>query len=555
MPRCLACVVCGILLGAAAPAQPVVNAIENNYSYIPPGLPNYGIAQGSIFVIFGINLATVSSSLQSVPLKTVLNGVSVQFTVGGATTQALLYYVLPNQVAGILPSATPVGTGTVTVTSGSQSSAPAPVTVVESAVGIVTIFGNGSGPAAALDANSNLLPFGAYSANPGDVISLYGTGLGPVSGDESVQQTPQNLSGIPLEVDIGGVPATVTYHGRSIFPGLDQINVVVPEGPLGCSVSVVARTGAIVSNVPVIPVAAGSRVCSDDTPGVVTLSVTVTGNAVSIATLSLAATEKIQNSGSGSLIESSLSLTDSGSGAFSQIPQMPAGDSLQISSGPGPYPSFGSCVVNPSITPMPIAPESSSGPTAQFLDAGPVLNFTGPNGEASLPFQPLPVGGYGGPLSLSTGLAFIPGNGGTFTIDNGAGGKDVGPFSMQINFPPLLIWSNASSGPIDRSQPLTLQWSGGNPAGFVQIYGFSSVPGVTQTVSANFQCAAPVSARQFTVPASVLLALPAQSIPAGSTGGPGLTLASATGFLFTAPGLDSGIVFASSNTQLTVAFQ
>ena len=138
MPRLLAYFSLCAFCGAAVLAQPVVNAVENNYSYVLPGLPNYGIAQGSIFVIFGSNLAAVASGFQGVPLKTTLDGVSVQFVVQGATTQALLYYVMPNQIAGILPSATPVGTGTVVVTSGGQSSAPAPIAVVQSAIGIAT---------------------------------------------------------------------------------------------------------------------------------------------------------------------------------------------------------------------------------------------------------------------------------------------------------------------------------------------------------------------------------------------------------------------------------
>src|SRR5580692_382373 len=166
----------GILLALSTCAQPVVNAIENNYSYIPPGLPNYGIAQGSIFAIFGTGLAPSDSGIQSVPLKTSLNGITVQFTVQGETTQALLYYVTPTQIGGILPSATPGGTGTVTVTVGGQSSTPVSFTVVQSAVGFLTLAGDGViGPAWAMD-GSQQLSQGTYAANPGETIVFYGTG-------------------------------------------------------------------------------------------------------------------------------------------------------------------------------------------------------------------------------------------------------------------------------------------------------------------------------------------------------------------------------------------
>lgn len=125
----------GILsLATSLNAQPTVGGLLNNYSYIRPGLPNYGIAEGSIFDIFGTDLAASTTS-QGVPLNTSLGGSSVSVTVNGTTTQAIPYFVSPGQIAAILPSATPVGTGTITVTNGSQTSAPAPITVVESAFG------------------------------------------------------------------------------------------------------------------------------------------------------------------------------------------------------------------------------------------------------------------------------------------------------------------------------------------------------------------------------------------------------------------------------------
>src|SRR5579883_2901004 len=218
-----------LLFASAAAGQPVIAAVANNYSYIPAGLPNSGIAQGSIFVIFGADLAPSASGIQPLPLKPQVNGVSVQISVGGATTQALLYYVSAGQVAGVLPSSTPLGTGQITVTNNGQTSAPAPIDVVQTTFGIAGQTNSNRSLASAFDLNwKPLSPTNA--AHPGDIIEFFGSGAGPVSGNESIQQTPKNLDNFPIEVDVGGVPATVLYHGRSGSPGLDQINIVIPPG-------------------------------------------------------------------------------------------------------------------------------------------------------------------------------------------------------------------------------------------------------------------------------------------------------------------------------------
>jgi hypothetical protein len=101
------------------------------------------------------------------------------------------------------------------------------------------------------------------AANPGEYLTLWGSGLGPVSGDETQYQAPNNLTNVPIEVDIGGVSATVTYHGRSVYPGVDQINVIVPAGVAGCKGSVVVTAGGVPSNFATIPVATSGRMCSD----------------------------------------------------------------------------------------------------------------------------------------------------------------------------------------------------------------------------------------------------------------------------------------------------
>src|SRR3954451_1457404 len=111
-------------------AQPSITAVQNAASYIPAGLPNSGIGQGSMFIIKGNNLGPANVVVaSSYPLQTTIAGTSVQVTVGGRSVSGLMYYSLASQVASILPSSTPLGTGTVTVSYNGQTSATAPITV------------------------------------------------------------------------------------------------------------------------------------------------------------------------------------------------------------------------------------------------------------------------------------------------------------------------------------------------------------------------------------------------------------------------------------------
>ena len=242
-------------------AQPRIDRVTNNYSFFPPDNPDYGIAQGSIFTIFGSNLSNARTPLQKVPLPNTLEGVSGRVTVNGTRTDMIWYYVSPNQLGGILPSNTPVGRGTITVTNNGQTSAAAEIVVVRSAFGTLTRNGAGTGAAAVYDLNYDLLS-PANSARPGEIIALFGTGAGPVSGSETVQQAPSDLSAVPIVVEIGGIPATVLYHGRTTFPGLDQVNVIVPESvKVGCNISVVVKSSQRSSNLTTIPIASDGGTC------------------------------------------------------------------------------------------------------------------------------------------------------------------------------------------------------------------------------------------------------------------------------------------------------
>jgi uncharacterized protein (TIGR03437 family) len=107
--------------------------------------------------------------------------------------------------------------------------------------GLYSVDGSGTGVAAANAAlylaNGNVVPQNVYLCNgagcasspldsgqPGDqlIVSLYGTGI-------------RNNSGLSHAfASIGAVRATILYAGpQGQFPGLDQINVMVPPALAG----------------------------------------------------------------------------------------------------------------------------------------------------------------------------------------------------------------------------------------------------------------------------------------------------------------------------------
>ena len=56
--------------GGGGGNTPTITKIQNNYSNIPPGLPNYGIAQGSLFVIYGSGLVSTTNIEEKFPCST-----------------------------------------------------------------------------------------------------------------------------------------------------------------------------------------------------------------------------------------------------------------------------------------------------------------------------------------------------------------------------------------------------------------------------------------------------------------------------------------------------
>ncbi|MFO0365413.1 MAG: hypothetical protein ACK55F_12130 [Acidobacteriota bacterium] len=549
------------LLATTAAAQPVVTGALNTASYALSGLPNGSLAQGSMIAIFGRNLGPASIALaQSFPLPRNLGGTAARLTAGGANYDLILTYSVASQVGAIIPSNTPVGAAQLTVSFGGQTSANFAVNIVRSSFGIFTANQGGTGPAIAQNFNSQTdQPINSIlnAARPGQTITLWGTGLGPISGDDAAGAAPGDL-GTNLEVLVGGRPATIRYRGRSgCCAGVDQIVFDVPSGIQGCYVPLTVRIGNIVSNSTYLAITPNGGRCTAGTPfSDADLQKVSSGGTLSIGNINLSRTgTKVSQ---GPLGTQELKF-DNGSASFVRFTAAQLTASQFAAAGALP---LGSCLTFSSsdqATSLPPDPIQGT-----MLDAGPKLTVTGPSGTREM-LREAASGSYS--ATFSSGIPNIPGlppipglpgggagpflDAGAFTIDNGAGAF-VGGFRTQLTIPGNFTWTNESSvNTIVRSAGQEFTWSGAGTNSTVSISGFSF--DAAARAGGGFFCLERGSANRFTVPASVLLALPRNVAAPGQAGdltptgqvGIGLT---SDPVRFTANNLDIGLATHSATS-------
>lgn len=202
------------------------------------------IAPGSWIEIYGTNLAASSRSwtgadFSGVNAPTSLDGIKV--TVGGQLT--FLDYISPTQINAQVPSGVNMGSQPVVVTTAAGASAPYMITVNAQQPGLLAPYSfniGGKQYVVALFPHNVtfVLPPGAISgvpsrrAIPGDIITLWGIGFGPVTPNipagQIVQQT--NTLAAPLHILFGQTEAALQYDGLSPNAvGLYQFNLVVPN--------------------------------------------------------------------------------------------------------------------------------------------------------------------------------------------------------------------------------------------------------------------------------------------------------------------------------------
>jgi uncharacterized protein (TIGR03437 family) len=506
---------------SASGPTPIINTVQNNYSYLLPGVPNYGIAPGSIFIITGSNLSSgappvlQSSAAPGLPLT--LNGTGISVTVNGTTTTPAIYYTSSGQLAAVLPSTTPAGIGTLTVTYNGVPSAPARIQVVSTALGLDTLYGAGIGSAVATDGNGKSFGF-TNAAAPNQEITLWGSGIGADAANDDLKfpQSQNNLTNIPMQIFIGGISANVAYRGRSQYPGLDQVNVTIPANVgLGCYVSVIAQSGSMVSNLVTLPISAANGPCNDTGLGMsgTQLQALAAKGASGVKALSAFVAQS-----------TNFEKTATAAGAFASFL-----GGAELGAGYF-YASPGNCTVF----------QHASGGLLQAtpLDPG-TLHLTSPAGNFTLQSQ---GGGQFGADLPATALTSSPG---TYTF-SGSGGANIGSFTTSVSVQaPFTLTNTAALANITRSQGATVTWSGGFPNGFVVI---DVVGALGPAGSVNAFCYAPSNPGSFTIPAPVLLALPA--------GGGNLFITNSTSLqVVQATGLDLGTAVAAVSSEVAATLK
>lgn len=482
---------------------PIIGSVTNAASYNDPSLPNGAVAQGAIAVLKGNNLGPTAISIASNPFQSAnWSGTSVSITVGGTTVAALMYYTSATQVALLVPSNTPVGTGTITATYNSQTGPAAPITVVANNLGIFTVTSDGGGagivtyPDYSLVSSSKAANCGGPyttcgAANPGDTLILWATGLGPVNGSDAAGAgLGVNMTNIPLKLWLGGVQENVTYQGRSgCCIGEDQITFTVSTStPTGCAVPLVVQIGNEISNGVAIAVANGSRTC------------TPTNASLSPLTALLGTTPTVKYG------QVDLDRQDNYPG-FQDVVQ---GQFALAAVTAADQPFFLTYIDDSALGTCQVFNNANNGfnvPVSfpNSLDPGSPLTVKGPSGSVVVPGG---QGQYSGVLSAN-GNFLGPG---TFTVSF-PGGADIPAFSTSITIPALATMTSpppdsVNSFVVTRANGMIVTWTGGSSsAGYIKLSG-SSATNNTYNTGAGFQCVVPASAGTFTIPPSVLLAMP-----------------------------------------------
>jgi len=197
------------------------------------------VAPSSIAAAFGRQIGASAVSAMLLPLPTTLGGVSVEVVDSGKTARlASLFYVAPNQINFVIPDATKTGSATVNIKKGVTVTSTATVTVPAVAPGLFSANGAGVGVAAAI-AIRHILATQTDSEVPAFHCDDHGcSSIGIDMGPDAMVFLELFGTGIRgrsalvnMKATIGGEIVDVLFAGaQGEFPGLDQVNLSLPQG-------------------------------------------------------------------------------------------------------------------------------------------------------------------------------------------------------------------------------------------------------------------------------------------------------------------------------------
>ncbi len=218
------------------------------------------IAPATWIEIYGVNLANIptktwgTADFTGNQAPTALGGTTV--TIAGLP--AYIDFVSPGQVNAQVPSGVPIGPQPVVVTTAGGVSLAYSVNVNPVEPGLLapaSFLVNGNQYAVALFSNTltYVLPFNVGGiltarAKPGDNITFYGIGFGPVTPNIPAGQLVQQANQLQANVQItfAGTPAIVSFAGLVFSDaGLYQFNVVVPNVAASDTVPVAFTLGGV----------------------------------------------------------------------------------------------------------------------------------------------------------------------------------------------------------------------------------------------------------------------------------------------------------------------
>lgn len=212
------------------------------------------LAPGILASTYGTGLATGSPVTTPVPWPITVGGTAVTIVdESGTSTPAPILYASSTEVNFQIPDTVLLGPATITVTAGDGTMSSQQVNLVPVAPGLFAVNSSGLSASfadcvAADGTQTTILTSqavnGALVAVPLNlnmcqqtILELWTTGLDAADAT-TVQAT------------IGGQDATVLYAGpQNYYPGVDQVNIVIPQSLAGAgNVPVVVTAGGVTSN-------------------------------------------------------------------------------------------------------------------------------------------------------------------------------------------------------------------------------------------------------------------------------------------------------------------